>query len=172
MRASLTKRWRDLDFKAIENRIGRGTPDANCVGDNWFELKWLRGWPKKGGPVTISHYTDHQRLWLRRRWRRKGKAFLLIQVKLEWLLICGCDAWPVGSITREELYSLAVFRTNEWSDSLTHWIQMPWSGFEEVRKHKGICTSPLLKDCSLPDEEPAKPKLIVPGRLEFQLNDT
>lgn len=171
MRLGLARKMRALDFRSVENRLGQGTPDANYV-DGWLELKWLRGWPKKGGPVVISHYTDHQRLWLQRRWRCGGKAFLLLQIKLEWLLICGCDAGPIGSVTREELYSLAVFKSDKWSDSLIHWLQMPHSGFEDVRKQAGICGSPLLKSFSYSGAEQAKPKSDRPLSLEFHLIDT
>lgn len=150
MRSRLVLRCKDLDMKPIENKVAKGTPDVNYI-EGWLELKWLRGWPVKGGPVEISHYTNHQRLWLKRRWERGGRAFLVLQVKKEWLVFCGCDALPVGTLNREQLYEIAICRWERdlYIDKFKSWITLDHRELEAVRKAKGICNSPLVKNFSL-----------------------
>lgn len=149
MRSRLVLRCKDLDMKPVEMKFGRGTPDVNYI-EGWLELKWLRGWPVQEGPVTIAHYTNHQRLWLKRRWERGGRSFLVLQVKNQWMAFCGCDAAPVGTLTREELASIAVMY---WERDLhlqefKNLITAPREELEQIRKHLGICNSPLVKNFS------------------------
>ena len=105
-----------LDGVAVENSVGPGTPDVN-YRDGWIELKWMRGWPKIPAhhPILIHHYTAQQRLWIRRRGRKGGKAFLLLQVGREWLLFKHEEAYFVGKISRDELYKTAY---KVWSNGL------------------------------------------------------
>lgn len=150
MRSRLVLRCKDLDMKPIENKVAKGTPDVNYI-EGWLELKWLRGWPVKGGVVDINHYSNHQRLWLKRRWERGGRAFLVLQVKKEWLVFCGCDALPVGTLTRDELVSIAIehyqrdLNVQDFKDLIT----LDQGQMNEIRMAKGICNSPLVKNFSL-----------------------
>lgn len=150
MRSRLVLRCKDLDMKPIENKVAKGTPDVNYI-DGWLELKWLRGWPPKGGPVAIPHYTNHQRLWLKRRWARGGRSFLVLQVRNEWFVFCGCDALPVGTLTRDQLHEIAFehygdgLRVDAFKDVITWSMDM----LNAQRKIRGICNSPLLKNFSL-----------------------
>lgn len=103
-RRRVVKALRSLDAVSVENAVYPGTPDVNfCEG--WIELKWLRRWPAKDSTVvSLDHFTPQQRQWLRRRWDRGGRAWLLLQVGKEWLLFDGhtaCDT--VGHVTRREL---------------------------------------------------------------------
>jgi hypothetical protein len=149
MRSRLVLRCKDLDMKPIENKVAKGTPDVNYI-DGWLELKWLRGWPPKGGPVAISHYTNHQRLWLKRRWARGGRAFLVLQVKTDWFVFCGCDALPVGTLDRDQLEEIAIeCYTNFKIDNFKELITLDMGQLEQIRVVKGICNSPLLKNFSL-----------------------
>lgn len=153
MRANLRRKLKDLDWRAVENRVGKGTPDNNYV-EGWCELKWLRHWPAKGGVVAISHYTNQQRLWLRRRWRKGGRVFLMLVQNQEMLLWAGCDAGPVGYLTREELYSTCLWRSAHWArevDELKRIITLPRAGLEMIREERGLCNLPLLNNFSYND---------------------
>ena len=66
MRQRLVAALKPLDAVPIENRLRAGTPDVNYIG-GWMELKWLRSWPVRDGVISLPHYTNGQRLWLRRR---------------------------------------------------------------------------------------------------------
>lgn len=117
-RRKVLRELRGLHAIPIENKIGAGTPDVNfSVAGGWIELKWLRHWPKREStPVRIEHFTQVQRIWLKRRWDRAGDAWLLLQVRREWLLFTGrIAAEYIGSCTREELYEVARAR---WSAGL------------------------------------------------------
>jgi len=83
MRQRLCVGLRPLDGQPIENRLKGGTPDVNYI-DGWMELKWLRSWPVRDGVISLPHYTNGQRLWLRRRGKRGGIAMLVLQVGKHW----------------------------------------------------------------------------------------
>lgn len=88
----------------MENPVKPGTPDVN-YREGWIELKWLRRWPVRPDTVVaIDHFTIQQRRFLRDRWRRGGHAWLLLQVRRDWLLFPGPVAHDiVGRVTRDEL---------------------------------------------------------------------
>ena len=114
MRRHVVQGLRGLHGVSIENAVGIGTPDVNCAA-GWLELKWARGWPKRSmTPLRLRHYTDQQRRWLDRRWRAAGGrgAWLLLQVRRDWLIFRGCDAGAVGTLARPELFELAA----------AHWV--------------------------------------------------
>lgn len=109
-RRRIVKALRDLDAVSIENPAHPGTPDVNYI-EGWIELKWLRRWPRNAdvSPVLLEHYTQGQRVWHRRRARRGGRVFVLLQVGKEWLLFKGdTAALNLGKVTRPELYRLAI----------------------------------------------------------------
>jgi hypothetical protein len=117
---------RPYDAMAVENRVRPGTPDVNYIG-GWVELKWLRRWPKNSeeAPVKIEHFTPQQRVWLKTRWMRGGRAFLLLQAGgTDWLLFDGVTAaYAVGRVPRSKLYAyaLATWKTlNE--QELREWL--------------------------------------------------
>jgi len=106
MRGKVIEVLRPLDAISVENRyVGPGTPDVNYI-EGWIELKWLRAWPKRPGtPVKLDHDLEpQQRAWLRRRRRRGGAAWVMLQCRKEWLLWHGeVAAEIIGTATREEL---------------------------------------------------------------------
>lgn len=147
-RAKLRHRLRNLHAKSIENRCEKGTPDMTYIY-GWLELKWLRGWPAMNGPVAIKHFTVQQRLWLKNHWKYGGRAFLGLMCKGEWFLWAGCDAGPVGSLTREELYLTALWHSPTWDEEgFRAIINAPRERLDQLREERGLCDLPLLKDFS------------------------
>ena len=132
-RQRVIKALKKLDARPIENPIGPGTPDVNYI-EGWIELKWLRRWPKRPETVVpLPHFTQGQRLWLRRRWRRGGNAWLLLQCKQEWLLFHGLDAHDyVGKLTREGLYRVARVRWTRGlkNEELRECLQRNWDDWD------------------------------------------
>ncbi len=109
MRKALVKALKPLDAIAVENSVGPGTPDVECI-EGWIECKWLRAWPKRPTtPVRLDHeLLQDQKVWLRRRIRRGGDAWVMLQCRREWLLFRGNVAADyLGNSTREELYDHA-----------------------------------------------------------------
>lgn len=117
MRRRVVEGLRDLDAVAVENSAYPGTPDVNYV-EGWIELKWLRAWPRQAEtPVRVDHFRPEQKVWMRRRWRRGGAVFLLLQVRREWLLFDGPTAAKVvGTAARSELTRAALRHWREGVD--------------------------------------------------------
>lgn len=107
-RSRVVRALRSLDAVAVENPARPGTPDVNYIG-GWIELKWLRRWPTRADTlVAIDHYTKQQRAWARRRIRRGGTCWWMLQVGREWLLLDGAVAAAyVGEVNRQQLVDLA-----------------------------------------------------------------
>lgn len=84
------------ELERIENLVGSGTPDVNyCLRgrEGWIELKWLPRWPKRESTIVrFPKLKLTQVLWLERRRRAEGRAFLLAQVERDVLLLDGRDA--------------------------------------------------------------------------------
>jgi len=75
------------------------------------ELKQRPAWPKRPTTkVRIPHYTPQQRDDLKARYEAGGRAFILLQVADEYLLIPMPQALLVGRATRAELYQLSAKR--------------------------------------------------------------
>lgn len=103
---------RGFDPVRVENgAVGAGTPDVNYT-EGWIELKYAERWPPLGGPLRVDHFTKQQRVWLTRRRRAGGLAFLLLKVgEGEWLLFDGAVAAAfLGKVPQNELYRLATVR--------------------------------------------------------------
>lgn len=109
MRPKVLKTLKSLHAIPVENPAKPGTPDVNCIGDNWIELKWLRYWPvRPETPVTIEHFTIKQRRFLRDRWAKGGKSWMLLQVRRDWLLFTGPVAYEYfGHVSKSKLSQLA-----------------------------------------------------------------
>lgn len=116
MRRRVVKALHDLDPIAVENPAYPGTPDVNCTL-GWIELKQLEGWPVRATTaVRIPHFTQQQRVWLKRRWRQGGSAWLLLQIGQHWMLFDGVTAAThVGHVDRETLIRMA---TRSWTRGL------------------------------------------------------
>lgn len=137
-RGKVVKGLREYDAVSVENRAYPGTPDVNYIG-GWIELKWLRRWPKGwwDNVVAIDHFTPQQRVWLKRRWRRGGRAFLLLQAQqLNWFLFDGeTAAQKVGRCTGEDLHKFALKTWTKGLDmkELKQWLKMDLPHLHEAR---------------------------------------
>jgi hypothetical protein len=116
MRQRVRLALRGLDPISIENPVHPGTPDLNYV-EGFVELKIVEKWPERATTILrLPHFTPQQRVWLTRRVRAGGRAFLLLRVGSEWLLFRGDRAAEiVGRGTRVELEAAAIGR---WETSL------------------------------------------------------
>lgn len=105
-----------LYLRRVENPLNDGHPDVEYLyrgSAGVIELKQREAWPKRPTTkVRLQHYTKAQRDDLRERYMAGGRAFLLLQVAEEYLLVCMPKALLVGQVTREDLYRLAVRRWN------------------------------------------------------------
>lgn len=118
MRTKLIGALRLLDAISVENPAGPGTPDVNFIG-GWLECKWLRAWPKRPEtPVRLDHpLLPQQKAWLRRRIRRGGSAWVMLQCGREWFLFDGNTASDIlGEATQEELRKRAFHIFNTLDD--------------------------------------------------------
>lgn len=116
LRRRVVRGLRDLDAVSVENHVFPGTPDVNYI-EGWLELKWLRRWPvRPDTPVRLEHFTQEQRVWLRRRVNRGGQVHLLLQVGREYLLLDGLRASVLlGEATREQLVDAAA---GHWTNGI------------------------------------------------------
>lgn len=116
MRQRVVKILRDYDPVSVENPAHPGTPDVNCTL-GWIELKQHDKWPVRAEtPLRVPHFTQQQRVWLKRRWKAGGGAWLLIQVGQDWLLLSGrVAADHLGHVDRETLERLAI---KTWNNGL------------------------------------------------------
>ena len=108
MRQRVIHALKRLDAISVENAVYPGTPDVNFA-EGWIELKWVNEWPAcDGSTVVLRHFTAQQRVWLMRRWRAGGNAWLMLQCKREWFLFTGETAANiVGKATRSSLITFA-----------------------------------------------------------------
>ncbi len=129
MRGRVVRALRELDAVAVENRVYPGTPDVNYV-EGWVELKWLPRWPKgsEEAPVRVKHFTPQQRVWLKRRWRKGGNAYLLLQAGRDWLLFDGLTAaLHLGKVSQPRLRELALAVWPKLDEQeLKKWLTGTW----------------------------------------------
>lgn len=118
MRKQLVKLLRPLGAFAVENGCTHpGTPDV-AMATGWIECKATNQWPaRETTPVRLDHdLTRQQRIWLLKWERVNGRAWVMLNVAGEWLLLEGPSAAEhLGKVTREALCSLAV----------RHWDRLP-----------------------------------------------
>jgi hypothetical protein len=104
----IMKALRSLDPHRVENVISSGTPDIEFIG-GWIECKVLPAWPRlPHTPVRVPLFTPQQRLWLRRRRNAGGRAWVVLQVGRDYLLIDGrLAADNLGKFYRKTLILMA-----------------------------------------------------------------
>jgi len=77
----------------------------------WMELKQQNAWPKRPTTkVRLDHdLTKEQRIWIKRREKKGGTVFVLLQVSRDYLLLSGgVAATIIGDSTEAELRSAAL----------------------------------------------------------------
>jgi len=78
------------DAQSHEDRFSLGIPDLSygVAGVNgWIELKQVEKYPKKSStPIDLKHFTPSQVNWLRKRGKRAGSCFILIQITTEYYI--------------------------------------------------------------------------------------
>lgn len=69
----------------VENMVGAGYPDIDfCIRGSAgkVESKWRLRWPKNPADVvTLDHFTNVQRIWLRDRIAAGGRVFVSLEVE-------------------------------------------------------------------------------------------
>lgn len=102
---------KDTHAIAVENGgCHPGTPDINC-SLGWIECKATNEWPARSStPVRLDHpITPGQRIFMHKRARVNGRAWVMLNISGEWLLFDGIIAAEyLGKATRAELYELAL----------------------------------------------------------------
>ncbi len=110
----------EWDPYSVESPCSGGIPDVNFI-HGWVELKCVKEWPKRGGPLRIPHFTPQQRVWMRKRWRAYGEeigygVWMLLQVDSDYLWFDGDTAsFIVGNVDKRKLIESAV----------AHWDRFP-----------------------------------------------
>lgn len=82
-----------LDWQRVENGVGGGTPDVEVCFRGigfWIELKVAEA-RKRGNTCNVS-YRPLQLPWLKRRTKKGGRAFVLIQYRDKRYLVPGNKA--------------------------------------------------------------------------------
>jgi hypothetical protein len=135
MRQRVVRIMRPYDAVSVENRAYPGTADVNYV-EGWVELKWMPRWPRgcEIDPVRVKHFTPQQRVWLRRRWRRGGNVYLLLQAGQDWLLFAGDVAADLlGKVPRPVLVENALAHWKGLNEQeLKTWLTGIWRSSPRV----------------------------------------
>ena len=83
------KYWREATRH--EDKMQAGIADVSFVGNNgkhgWIELKQINEWPVR--PTTLvrmPHFTDAQRIWLKRKGEAGGNTWILVKIDRDVLL--------------------------------------------------------------------------------------
>ncbi len=96
-----------------EDKLSGGIADVSfvCGGKHgWIELKHLDAWPKRSGTVVrCKHYTDEQRIFLKRKGRAGGNTWLFAKIGRDYLLFDWQQAQQVfvSELNTEETRMLA-----------------------------------------------------------------
>lgn len=103
-------RW---DVQSHEDQFSVGIPDLSYGArgiNGWIELKRVLSWPKRPDTIVkMEHFTANQVNWLRRRGKKAGHCYLLIQVAAEYFVFSFHEARRVrAGITRQEFSELCI----------------------------------------------------------------
>ena len=96
-----------------EDKLQSGICDVSFVdnlsGHGWMELKQVNEWPKRSATILhCRHYTDAQRIWMKRKGSAGGNVWLLIKVERDVLLFDWFMALDVGrTMTRQDMFCKA-----------------------------------------------------------------
>lgn len=116
MRQETKKVWAYLSglgllgfWQRIEDMYSSGVPDVHYLlpdsKSGWIELKYVPSWPKRPTTETDLGIRTEQALWINKYCRKGGKAFVLVRVENEWLLVPGTQC--LDKATRATWYERA-----------------------------------------------------------------
>lgn len=102
--------WREATRH--EDKLQLGIADVSFVNNagahGWMELKKVREWPKRLSTIVrLPHYTDHQRIFLKKKGEAGGNVWLLVKIERDVLLFDWQVAQHVGFMNRNQLESRA-----------------------------------------------------------------
>lgn len=105
------KHWREATRH--EDSSSAGIADVSYVSKEgqhgWIELKKLDAWPVyETTPLRIDHYSDFQRIFLKRKGRRGGYCWILVQVARDYFLLDWLVAQDLGRMCRAEIEEKAA----------------------------------------------------------------
>jgi len=107
----VVKILKPLDACRVENPCLPGTPDVNYIG-GWIELKQEDKWPvRPDTPLRLHHdLSPQQRIWITRRIEKGGKAYVLMQIARDYIMLDGrVAAEIIGEATQAEIKAAAIF---------------------------------------------------------------
>lgn len=104
------KYWREATRH--EDLLSLGIADVSYVSrfgnHGWIELKKINEWPKRESTIVrIDHYTDDQRMWLKRKGKAGGFTWLFLQIKRDYFLFDWYGAQTIGLVPRKQLDELS-----------------------------------------------------------------
>ena len=112
------KYWREATRH--EEALQAGIADVSYVSrgrhHGWIELKKLKEWPKRESTIVrIEHYTDDQRIWLKKKGRAGGYTWLFLQVCRDYLLFDWEQCQDLGKLNKAETFARAAV---SWSGGM------------------------------------------------------
>ena len=104
------KKTKNLDWQRVENGAKGGTPDAEICDEGivtWIELKVAE--PRKTEGNWTTKFRPLQVPWLKRRWNKGGRCYVLIRAGSSHFLVRGCDAGETeGTHSYSDLRKLSI----------------------------------------------------------------
>lgn len=128
LRKEVVQILRCFDAQPVENVRRVGCPDVECIS-GWIEIKKTAEWPARPETVVrLDHdLSQEQRMWLRRRIRTGGLAWVLLQVDRDFLFYDGSVAAAVfGLLTKEGMVRAAMHTCvglSQLREKLPQWIR-------------------------------------------------
>jgi len=104
VRKNMAERWDEATRH--EDKLNLGVCDVSfvCGGKHgWMELKHLPKWPARPGTVVrCDHYTEDQRVFLKRKGKHAGGVWLFVQIDRDHLLFDSDRAQLFGTLNTED----------------------------------------------------------------------
>jgi hypothetical protein len=100
------KCWREATRH--EDALQKGIADVSYISmlgqHGWIELKQVNEWPKRESTILrIDHYSDDQRMWLKRKGKSGAFTWLFLKVHRDYMLFDWLQAQYVGKLPKDPL---------------------------------------------------------------------
>ena len=104
--------WREATRH--EDSLQAGIADVSFVDlggvHGWMELKQLDDYPaREESIVRVEHFTDKQKIWLRKKGKAGGSTWLFMQIKRDYYLFRWNQIDVVGQVNAAELARSAFY---------------------------------------------------------------